>query len=625
MALKIKNGKVEYKVIKSDKLVGLKYEDLGGRQAQERNYISKKLHKNLGGFEVVALEDSPEGTDKQLDEVRKKPEVAIGTHIYHAEGSNRPIVPTGIIIIEFNEGTSAEEQQLALDEFHLELVDRRSVLLCIARVTPQSPNPIKVANYLQDSLLVKVAEPDIDTVLDQYDFAAPQDNLLKHQWYFRNTGKIIDADYFRIKKSADARILDAWERLGSMGSSDITIAVIDSGFDLSHPDLRDKVYKPFDYWNQTSVLEEGNPDYTHGTPCASVALAASNGRGIVGAAPNARFMPFNGLSYSLQATEQMFNYCIRHGADIISCSWGTTELQYNLNTLKEKAITKAAKEGRNGKGCVILYATGNEDLDYVNFYSAHPDVIAVGACNSSDEHSSYSNRGKEISVVAPSDGGWPVIAARAWWDNGIDGRIGQQRYWADGVDRGQHYKHFGGTSSATPLVAGICALMLSANPGLTAREVKDILQRTADKIGNPAEYDARGHSRRYGYGRVNALKAVGEALRLKEGVAPVEPEVEGSVRSGQGLFRFSVQHQPSTGFGVQVGAFAEYGNVLIRAEKYERMFGEPIIVNINELDGRTVYKVVVGAYADKRDARQLLKRIKDAGISAFLRNLEDLK
>ena len=113
---------------------------------------------------------------------------------------------------------------------------------------------------------------------------------------------------------------------------------------------------------------------------------------------------------------------------------------------------------------------------------------------------SYSNIGTHLSVVAPG-GPQPIIAANASW--------GDQRY--DNYilhDAGfAQYTYFEGTSAATPIAAGVCALILSANPNLTAAQVKEILQKSADKVGYPSEYTS-GHSVRYGYGRVNALRAV---------------------------------------------------------------------------------------------------------------------
>jgi hypothetical protein len=286
-------------------------------------------------------------------------------------------------------------------------------------------------------------------------------------------------------------------------------------------------------------------------------------------------------------------------------------------------IAKAAREGRNGKGCVIIYAVGNEDLDFVNFYAAHPDVIAVAASTSKDAHANYSNRGREVTICAPSNGDWPILAARASWDEGVSWETGAYRFYRDGKDRGSLYKHFGGTSSSTPLVAGICALILSVNPELTAKQVKEIIIKTADKIGSPSEY-VGGHSTKYGYGRINADKAVAEAMRRKELVNVPEPEVEEKVASGRGLFRFNVRRQEPTGFGVQIGAFAEYGNVLIQVERLQDAFNTDIVVSINELNGKTVYKVVVGAFPSRDQAQSLQNRMKAAGVNGFIRALKDL-
>ena len=100
--------------------------------------------------------------------------------------------------------------------------------------------------------------------------------------------------------------------------------------------------------------------------------------------------------------------------------------------------------------------------------------------------------------------------------------------------------------------------------------------------------------------------------------------MENTVSSGQGLFRFNVAKQPSKGWGVQVGVYAEYGNVLVAAEELQNKFGVPTVVNINELNGKTVYKVISGAFENVSEARQLLARIQGAGMNGFLRNLADL-
>ncbi len=455
--ISVKSGKGELKLHKSKQLVGLKSKKKN-KDLKDQAFVEEEVLSHLGGFQVVTLTPDGKDVDTRLDEVRQEKKVEVGTHVYFAEGSNRPMVPTGEIYITFEEGVEPEEQQIVLEEYQLELVERRTASFIITRVTANSPNPLKAAASLQALSLVATAEPDLDMPLDEYAFAAPADSLLPHQWHLNNDGFVIDVN-FRLKKGADSRVVNAWNRLGNTGSPGVTVAVIDNGFDVNHPDLRAKVFKPWDLWNKSASLPQGDARFTHGTPCASVAIAASNGQGIVGAAPGVRFMPIHGTSFSAKTTEEMFDYCIRSGADVISCSWGTTDARYSLNTVKEQAIARAARQGRGGKGCVILYAVGNDDLNYVNYYAAHPDVIAVAASTSQDSHANYSNRGREVSICAPSNGDWPIIAARASWDPGLNWETGNFKYWRDGRDRGRHYKHFGGTSSASPLVAGICALI----------------------------------------------------------------------------------------------------------------------------------------------------------------------
>jgi len=627
--IKVKIGKREMTLAKSKKLVGLKRKpqfNQPNKNFKNSSFVRTSIYDSLGGFNVVSLEKNGKSLDKKLDQVRTYDEVEVGTHVYYADGSDRMLIPTGEIYITFHEGVSEEEQELVLDEYHLELDRRRNKESIVAKVTYRSKNPLKIAAELEHFSLIRVVEPDMDAVVDEYEFVEPADDLLEHLWHLKNYGFVADTNW-RLKKDADSKVVDAWKRIGNLGSKEVVIAIIDNGFDLSHPDLKSKVYKPWDLWSKSTQIQHGDPRFTHGTPCASVALAASNGVGMVGSAPNAKFMPVSGTSFSLKATEEMFEYCVKTNADIISCSWGSTDPAFTLSAVKEEVLANAATKGRGGKGCVILFAVGNDSKDYVNYYSAHPDVIAVGATTSKDEHASYSNRGRELTVCAPSNGDWPIIAARAWWDEGVSWETGAYKFWRDGKERGNAgtYKHFGGTSSATPLVAGICGLMLSVNPDLTAKQVKEILIKTADKVGSPLEYDSSGHSLKYGFGKVNADKAVKESLRYKdENLGTTIPVIEEPVKKGRGIFQFNVKRQAPEGYGVQIGAFAEYGNVLIQAEKLQKKYDQPIVVSINELEGRTVYKIVVGTFSQKSDASSLLRKMKENDQNGFVRAIKDL-
>ncbi len=614
----IQTEKGPLRLRKSKKLAGIRLRE--GLKGEKLDFLSKEWCPYLGGFQLVELEDGGR-LDERLDEIRARQEVKVGTHAYYAEGSDRPIVPTGDLYLYFEPGVSKEEQSVVMDEFALELIGRRSDTEIVVRVTAQSPNPIKIAQALTAISMVRLAEPDFDTFLDNYDVASPTDHLMNQQWSLRNFGFVPDASV-RMQPGADAKVVDAWNRLGDFGSASVTIAVIDNGFDLTHPDLRSKVFRPFDIWNNSNQVVQGDGRYVHGTPVASLALAGQNGNGMVGVAPNARFMPISGTSFASRDTELMFDYCINNGADIISCSWGSIDPINRLNSVKESAIARAARQGRNGKGCIILYAVGNDGQNQVNFYAAHPDVIGVAASTSLDQHAAYSNEGMEVDVCAPSNGHWPLIAARAWWDPGDHRQQGEFKYWVDGRNRGNNYMHFGGTSGATPIVAGVCALLLSANPALSAREVKEILQQTADKIGQPAEY-FNGHSRRYGFGRVNADRAVAEALRRKHSSSPSTGVGTGSSSSG-GLFQVDVTEKPRSGWGVQAGAFSSFDNVMDLANRFKRQFGHPVYVHTSGSGAATLYKIIVGAFKKIQDARQLHDRMEAQGVNGFVKNLADL-
>ena len=160
-----------------------------------------------------------------------------------------------------------------------------------------------------------------------------------------------------------------------------------------------------------------------------------------------------------------------------------------------------------------MFAAGNENSPVDGFkdgrpvrsgFAIHPDVIAVAASTSNDDRSHYSNFGPEIWVSAPSSG------------RGGRGILTTDRTGSVGYDEGDYTidDPFGGTSSSTPLAAGICGLMLSVNPNLTASEVRDILKVTAVKIDpQNGNYNNEGHSDLYGWGRIDAFDCVQEAAR----------------------------------------------------------------------------------------------------------------
>jgi subtilisin family serine protease len=312
---------------------------------------------------------------------------------------------------------------------------------------------------------------------------------------------------------------------------DRVVAVLDDGVDVDHRNLRANIKKNPDPREPRDLLgrdffipDNTNPEHfnprpklfqfpfdqmtgndIHGTPCAGVIAAVGRVAGALGIAPRCRILAvkiFHGDNLASDArVADAIRYAALH-ADILSCSWsGPTSPDIQL------AVQDAGVLGRNRSGSAVICAAGNGSGAPVGFPARHPEAIAVGASTDQGRLASYSNVGPELWVVAPSSGGRQGVFTT---DVSIPNRgfnLGSAA--AGGVD-GLHTDSFGGTSSVTPLVAGIAALILSINPNLTRQEVKDILAQSADKIG-PDHDVATGHSNRFGFGRVNAENAVAAA------------------------------------------------------------------------------------------------------------------
>jgi subtilisin family serine protease len=478
------------------------------------------------GFQIVSLSGASIDSEDALNLMRLDSSISTGTHVYNTSGDGVPFIPTGEIFIKFSPKATKDECQKLIDQFALLVVETREDGSVIASVTKSSPNPIKVVIGLQQSKAIAIAEPDLATPAKLNAFNTPTDNMIERQWHLRNSG-MVDGSTLGMLAGADARVIDAWEFLGGLGSYDVIVAVIDDGFDLEHPDLSGvgKLVAPWDFTRNSDNPRPGLPQFNvyhqkwtgdwHGTACAGVAVGNANGTGIVGSAPNAKLMPVRwGKSLGDAEIENWFNHVRLHGADVVSCSWGAKAKVYSLSSRQLAAISRCAKEGRNGKGCVIVFAAGNDDLDIndaersVAGFAIHPDVIAVAASTSRDQKSDYSNHGKEISICAPSSG----AGGRAIVTSDVMGTfLGNGITYEAGYAAGAYTSSFGGTSSSTPLVAGVAALMLSRNPDLTAAQVKSILEQTARKIGSSETYGDNGHSRLFGFGCVDAAAAVAAA------------------------------------------------------------------------------------------------------------------
>ena len=280
----------------------------------------------------------------------------------------------------------------------------------------------------------------------------------------------------------------AWDL--TTGSSDVIVAVIDSGIDYNHPDLNGNYLDTgYDWVNQDN---DPMDDYGHGTHCAGIIGAEGNNlQGIAGINWEVKMMAEKVLDQNGDGTWWNLAWGIVHarnnGAKIISMSLGG-------NYYSEHS--KQAVNFAYNQGCLLVAASGNHGTPPVTYPARYAGVIAVGAINKQDALACFSSYGPNQELVAPGKNIYSTFIPDAYLsmvcnDNDGDG-----------------YDNCSGTSIACSHVAGVAALMLSLNPDLTNEEIRCILQATAeDQIGDPAE-DIPGEDDYYGYGLVDAYEAV---------------------------------------------------------------------------------------------------------------------
>lgn len=322
-----------------------------------------------------------------------------------------------------------------------------------------------------------------------------------YQWHLRNTGARDG------KSGIDLNVTTVWDnRLGG----GVVIGIVDDGLQIAHPDLAPNINRSLQRdFNEGDDDPSPGPDNPHGTSCAGVAAArGNNGIGGSGVAPMATLAGLRLIAAPTDDEDEAAAIAWRNDSiHIKSNSWGPGDDAYGAHgpgPLAARAITDAITTGRGGRGTIFLWAGGNgngsgDDSNYDGWANT-PAVIAVGALGDDEREAPYSEPGSNLLVCAPSNGGKQGITTADL--------IGGQGYSAN-----EYTSDFGGTSSATPAVAGVVALMLQANPNLGWRDVQEILVRTARRIDAFSGDWTRNSAglffhHDYGAGLVNAQAAV---------------------------------------------------------------------------------------------------------------------
>jgi len=385
------------------------------------------------------------------------------------------------------------------------------------RVLVRAASPadgVRLADALEASGRVAYAVPETFRPMELRGRHVPNDPLFAAQWALDNTGQVEPTT------GGDIDAPQAWGY--TLGSPTVTIAVLDDGVQLDHPDLEPNIASAGRDFTVYPPAEGAQPRVAadrHGTSVAGIAAArGDNGRGVSGICPRCRILPIRVHGSSNLGIAEAFRYAVAQGADVITNSWGYAPSvrargkAAQVDAAVRDAIDSAAREGRGGRGVLIVFGMTNEAVDNCGAHadiSALESVVAVGVSDHGDRIGG-SGFGACMDLVAPAK---PERLA-------TPGNVTTDRTGLDGHLDGDYFEGFGGTSAAAPLVAGVAGLLLSLHPDLTRADLVRILEHTADKIDPAhADYDAAGFSTRAGFGRVNAaraLEAVAEDRRAAE-------------------------------------------------------------------------------------------------------------
>ncbi|MDJ0891110.1 MAG: S8 family serine peptidase [Gammaproteobacteria bacterium] len=491
-------------------------------------------------------DDSDDEVAKGLTAIQDAEVVAhAGAVIYVRERSMRLVSKR--IVVKFGNQVTQDRVDGLVKEFNLATAARPSYAGNSYVFTTEDPGTYRVLQ-VQETLarLDDVVYAELDCFVNLTEDLDPDD-----PYYLSTTTPASNGNFqWHLPQ---IRADDAWDT--TTGDTAVIVAVCDSGFDPAHADFAGKVYLSANLEPDSLGVVDAYTAYTldtsHGMAVTGVASAqGDNATGIAGVAMDCQVMGINRPAYSLESeianmlvwvsgfspqtvlgTAIVYPTPPSPGADVIQNAYGLDGA--DLSGIMNDALDFITTYGRGGKGCVVIFSTGNSATDFVTdvtdkrAWATYEKTIAVGACTRSETWATYSNYGSAIDLVAP--GGDTSSSNRI--TSTTQPGSGYFTTSTENLDYGDNYLRpagttapIVGTSFSSPQVSGTAALMLSVNPDLTWIQIRDILRTTARQIdtGNTDpdyQYDADGHSDRYGHGILDCAAAVDMANDMVSGDA----------------------------------------------------------------------------------------------------------
>lgn len=311
--------------------------------------------------------------------------------------------------------------------------------------------------------------------------AVPNDPLFGEQWALAKIGAPC-----------------AWQR--TTGNAAVTVAVLDTGVDLNHPDLVGRLRGDgYDFVNDDA---DPSDDVGHGTHVSGIVAATlNNAEGISGLAPNVQILPVRVLGVNGGSDQEIaagIRYAVEQGAQVINLSLGAPFLVINVSPESNRAIREAEEAG-----VLVVVAAGNDYLPLPNTISVESlDAMVVAASDNNDQRAAFSNTGPWVSVTAP---GQSILSTMPTYEVEMTSSAVAPEYRYQ-----QDYDRASGTSMAAPYVSALAALVWSAHPDWSARQVRNAITRNADERIYDNELELFQILRFLGSGRIDACRTLRE-------------------------------------------------------------------------------------------------------------------